>query len=239
MVHNDILNETPLTVLDEQRGFKNNYLSDIPEMMNSGDGELSFLAEDENTSAGSQGGTPDFTKNQSRASEVDMLSVRSTAVAKFLKSRLSVTPISGRQSEDLSLNKILEGKRRKVSARMVFETLAGVLRSLAQEEAEQEEEPEEPGDSQQSRRSVFDRIGAKGKNNQKDHSNKKETEAAKQKKLEEMIEQIKKKMDKDSGMEVGETLTPFSHSLEAIPRQRNLEHYNFDSFDGLEDPEDT
>ncbi|XP_074373050.1 uncharacterized protein LOC141713504 isoform X2 [Apium graveolens] len=114
VVHNDISNEIPLTVLDEKRGFENNYLSDIPEMMNSGDGKLSFLAEDENTPAGSQGGTPDFTKNQSGESEVDMLSVRS---------RLSVTPISGRQSEDLSLNKILEGKRRKVSARMVFETL--------------------------------------------------------------------------------------------------------------------
>ncbi|KAL8135855.1 hypothetical protein AgCh_010458 [Apium graveolens] len=145
VVHNDISNEIPLTVLDEKRGFENNYLSDIPEMMNSGDGKLSFLAEDENTPdklhflhrscpswqrmrtprlVGSQGGTPDFTKNQSGESEVDMLSVRSRAVAKFLKSRLSVTPISGRQSEDLSLNKILEGKRRKVSARMVFETLS-------------------------------------------------------------------------------------------------------------------
>ncbi|KAL8124549.1 hypothetical protein AgCh_012267 [Apium graveolens] len=109
VVHNDISNETPLTVLDEQRGFENNYLSDIPEMMNSGDGD--------------HRGNPDFTKNQSGASEVDMLSVRPRAVAKFLKSRLSVTSISGRQSEDLSLNKILEGKRRKVSAQMVFETL--------------------------------------------------------------------------------------------------------------------
>ncbi|KAL8108037.1 hypothetical protein AgCh_024460 [Apium graveolens] len=141
--------ETPLTVLDEQRGFENTCLSDIPEMMNSGDGELSFLPEDENTPAcrltnilikytkkvcqylhthfsfdkRNLGGTPDFTRNQSGASEVDMLFVRSRVVAKFLKSRLSVTPISGRQSEDLSLNKVLEGKRRKVYARMVFETL--------------------------------------------------------------------------------------------------------------------
>lgn len=30
--------ETPLTMLDEQRGFENTCLSDIPEMMNSGDG---------------------------------------------------------------------------------------------------------------------------------------------------------------------------------------------------------
>ncbi|KAL8127351.1 hypothetical protein AgCh_014318 [Apium graveolens] len=37
-----------------------------------------------------------------------------------------------------------------------------------QEEAELEEEPEESGDSQQSKRSVFDRIGAKGMKNTKD-----------------------------------------------------------------------
>ncbi|KAK1373784.1 Sister chromatid cohesion 1 protein 3 [Heracleum sosnowskyi] len=128
--------ETPLTMLDEQIGFENTCLSDIPEMMNSGDGELSFLAEDDNTPAGSQG-TPDFTRKQSGASEVDMLSVRSRAVAKFLKSRLSVTPISERQSEDLSLNKILEGKRRKVSARMVFETL--VLKNCGLVDLHQEE----------------------------------------------------------------------------------------------------
>ncbi|KAL8125255.1 hypothetical protein AgCh_012802 [Apium graveolens] len=166
-----------------------------------------------------------------------------------------------------------------------------------QEEAEVEEEPEESGVSQQSKRSVFDRIGAKGKKIKKDQS-KKEVEAAKQRKLEEVREQIRKeevaklelkiqkrmqleekkllaksrskrtwrdptpelisdyeeeerqkdlkdmiyelqrKMDRDSGVEIGETLTPFSHSLEVIPRQRNLKHYNFDSFDGLGDPEE-
>ncbi|KAL8120547.1 hypothetical protein AgCh_017651 [Apium graveolens] len=160
-----------------------------------------------------------------------------------------------------------------------------------------EEEPEESGDSQQSKRSVFDCIGAKGKKSKKDQG-KKETEAAKQRKLEEVREQIRKeeeaklelkiqkrmqleedkllaksrskrtrrdptpelisddeeeekqkdlkdmiyelqrKMDRDSGVEIGETLTPFSHSLEAIPRQRDLKHYNFDSFDGLGDPEE-
>ena len=47
-----------------------------------------------------------------------------------------------------------------------------------QEEAELEEEPEESGDSQQSKRSVFDRIGAKGKKSKKDQG-KKEAEAAK------------------------------------------------------------
>ncbi|KAL8108345.1 hypothetical protein AgCh_024709 [Apium graveolens] len=61
-----------------------------------------------------------------------------------------------------------------------------------QEEAELAEEPEESGDSQQSKRFVFDRIEAKGKKSKKDQGNKKEAEAAKQKRLEEMREQIKK-----------------------------------------------
>ncbi|XP_074359720.1 uncharacterized protein LOC141699792 [Apium graveolens] len=59
-----------------------------------------------------------------------------------------------------------------------------------------------------------------------------------QKDLKDMIYELQRKMDRDSGVEVGETLTPFSHCLEAIPRQRNLKHYNFDSFDGLGDPEE-
>ncbi|KAL8135945.1 hypothetical protein AgCh_010532 [Apium graveolens] len=166
----------------------------------------------------------------------------------------------------------------------------------AQIEYEQDDEQEESGDSQQSRRSVFDRIGAKEKKNKKKPS-RKETEATRKKKLEEMREQIRReeeaklelkiqkmmqlekemllaktkgkrtrrdptpeiisddeeegqkdlkdmiyelqrKMEKDSGMEVGETLTPFIHSLETIPRQKNLKHHNFDSFDGLGDPEE-
>ncbi|KAL8104418.1 hypothetical protein AgCh_028578 [Apium graveolens] len=45
-------------------------------------------------------------------------------------------------------------------------------------------------------------------------------------------------MDRVSRIEIREILTPFSHSLEAIPRQRDLKHYNFDSFDGLGDPEE-
>ncbi|XP_074347592.1 uncharacterized protein LOC141686456 [Apium graveolens] len=59
-----------------------------------------------------------------------------------------------------------------------------------------------------------------------------------QRDLKDMIYELQRKMDRDSGVELGETLTPFSHSLEVIPRQRNLKHYNFDSFDGLGDPEE-
>ncbi|KAL8149780.1 hypothetical protein AgCh_006695 [Apium graveolens] len=40
----------------------------------------------------------------------------------------------------------------------------------------------------------------------------------KQKDLKDMIYELQRKMDKDSGMEIGKTVTPFSHSLEAIPR---------------------
>ncbi|KAL8108591.1 hypothetical protein AgCh_024896 [Apium graveolens] len=61
----------------------------------------------------------------------------------------------------------------------------------AQMEFEQDDEQEESGDSQQSRRSVFDRIGAKAKKNQKEPS-KKETEATRKKKLEEIREKIRK-----------------------------------------------
>ncbi|KAL8103715.1 hypothetical protein AgCh_028062 [Apium graveolens] len=61
-----------------------------------------------------------------------------------------------------------------------------------QEETELEEEPEESGDFQEAKRSVFDRIGAKGKKIKKDQGNNKEAEAAKRKRLEEMQEQIRK-----------------------------------------------
>ena len=44
-------------------------------------------------------------------------------VAQYLKGKSSVTPISEDLSGDLILNKLLEGKTRKVCARMFFETL--------------------------------------------------------------------------------------------------------------------
>ncbi|KAL2246649.1 UNVERIFIED_CONTAM: Sister chromatid cohesion 1 protein 3, partial [Sesamum indicum] len=48
------------------------------------------------------------------------------AVAQYLKKQSSITPTSGNSqesSEDLSLNKILEGKPKKICARMFYETL--------------------------------------------------------------------------------------------------------------------
>ncbi|KAK1383956.1 hypothetical protein POM88_021691 [Heracleum sosnowskyi] len=53
-----------------------------------------------------------------------------------------------------------------------------------------------------------------------------------------MIHELQRKVDQDSGIDIGDTFTPFSYSLEATPRQRNIKHYNFDSFNGLDDPEE-
>lgn len=47
----------------------------------------------------------------------------SRAVARYLKNHSPISPIAEDPGEDLSLNKILEGKTRKLSARMFFETL--------------------------------------------------------------------------------------------------------------------
>ncbi|XP_074346487.1 uncharacterized protein LOC141685271 [Apium graveolens] len=39
-------------------------------------------------------------------------------------------------------------------------------------------------------------------------------------------------------MEVGAAATPFTKKLESTPRESGLKHFNFDSFDGLADPEE-
>ncbi|XP_074327513.1 uncharacterized protein LOC141665429 [Apium graveolens] len=133
------------------------------------------------------------------------------------------------------------------------------VQTRLQEEAELEEEPEESGDSQQSKRKeeeakfelkILKRMQleeeklldkSRSKRTRRDPTPKlisNDEEEEKQKDLKDMIYELQRKMDIDSGVEIGETLTPFSHSLEAIPRQRDLKHYNFDSFDGLGDPEE-
>lgn len=48
-------------------------------------------------------------------------------VAQFLKDYSPCTPISEVPAEDFSLNKILEGKTRKIAARMFFEVLVSFL----------------------------------------------------------------------------------------------------------------
>ncbi|CAI9764663.1 unnamed protein product [Fraxinus pennsylvanica] len=113
--------ETPKTFNGEHSA-----LSDIPELVTSA-GELGFLEQDDHSPAGSQG-TPEagfFSKNQGTP-EVHTLSSRTRALAQYLKSQAAVTPVSGNSEEssgDLSLLKILEGKPRKICARMFSETL--------------------------------------------------------------------------------------------------------------------
>ena len=49
------------------------------------------------------------------------------AVAQYLQNHSPINPISEDPSMELSLNKILEGKTRKIAARMFFETLVSFL----------------------------------------------------------------------------------------------------------------
>ncbi|CAK9154912.1 unnamed protein product [Ilex paraguariensis] len=117
--------ETPVLFSEEQLSFKNTGLSDIPELVKSA-GDLNFLEEEDNSPAGSQG-TPEFGYSsgiQKGTPEIDALSARTRAVAQYLKRQSSAAPVSEDLSGDLSLNNILEGKRKKVCARMFFETLA-------------------------------------------------------------------------------------------------------------------
>ncbi|KAI3448928.1 hypothetical protein Pfo_005593 [Paulownia fortunei] len=130
---------TPDTFYGKGLQAEHTALSDIPELVASA-GELGFLEQDDNSPAGSQG-TPEFgifSKNQGTP-ELQALSSRTRAVAQYLKRQSSVTPILGNSEEssgDLSLNKILEGKPRKICARMFFETL--VLKNYGLVDAHQE-----------------------------------------------------------------------------------------------------
>ncbi|XP_065871341.1 sister chromatid cohesion 1 protein 3 isoform X2 [Euphorbia lathyris] len=104
--------ETPRTDLEGQFDAGQSGLSYIPESGNIPETEdLSFLEAD-NSLFGSQG-----------TEGIDSLSVRTRAVVQYLLRQSPVGPISEDQPEDLSLNKILEGKTRKSCARMFFETL--------------------------------------------------------------------------------------------------------------------
>ncbi|XP_019056175.1 PREDICTED: sister chromatid cohesion 1 protein 3 isoform X2 [Nelumbo nucifera] len=118
--------ETPMTYLEEQLGTGGTGFSDIPELLNSPKAEdLDFL-EAYDTPTGHQ-------ENE----EVGMLSVRTRAVAQYLKRQSPATPTAKNYSGNLSLNKVLEGKTRKLCARMFFESL--VLKSNGLIDVEQEE----------------------------------------------------------------------------------------------------
>lgn len=111
--------ETPSTWFGGGLGVEDTVLSDIPEFDNSA-GDLSFLEQDDDTPIGLRG-TPSSSK-QGGTPEFDTLSARTRAVAQYLKGQSPVTPIS-EETGDVSLNAILEGKKRRVCARMFYETL--------------------------------------------------------------------------------------------------------------------
>ncbi|KAL3615388.1 hypothetical protein CASFOL_041049 [Castilleja foliolosa] len=131
--------ETPDMSYDRGFYYENTALSDIHELVPSS-GDLGFLDQDDNSPAGHEG-TPEigmFSKNL-ETPELQALSSRTRAVAQYLKRQSSVTPIlenSDESQEVLSLNKILEGKPRKICTRMFFETL--VLRTHGLVDANQE-----------------------------------------------------------------------------------------------------
>ncbi|KAJ1434385.1 Winged helix DNA-binding domain superfamily [Sesbania bispinosa] len=118
--------ETPRTYLGDT--FQNFGLSDTHQLINSAETEeLSFLEVENNTPASSQG----------TSTSIGTLSVRTRAVAQYLKTHSPITPILEDPAGDLNLNKILEGKTRKLSARMFFEVL--VLKTHGLVDVQQEE----------------------------------------------------------------------------------------------------
>ncbi|XP_073063765.1 sister chromatid cohesion 1 protein 3-like [Primulina eburnea] len=132
---------TPETFFGGGLHHEHTALFDIPELLNSA-GELGFLEQDDNSPAGSQE-TPEFglpSINQGTP-ELRVMSARTRAVAQYLKRQSSTTPLSGKSGEsssgDLSMNKILEGKPRKICARMFSETL--VLKNYGLVDLHQEE----------------------------------------------------------------------------------------------------
>ncbi|KAL3832907.1 hypothetical protein ACJIZ3_007643 [Penstemon smallii] len=129
--HFDSEMETPNTFDRDGVNFEHTALSDIPELVTSA-GDLGFLDQDDNSPAGSQR-TPEFgfgSMNKGTPG-LEALSSRTRAVAQYLKKQSPASPIAenlGDSTGDLHLNKILEGKPRKICARMFYETL--VLKNL-------------------------------------------------------------------------------------------------------------
>ncbi|CAK8564712.1 unnamed protein product [Lathyrus sativus] len=79
-------------------------------------GEYPFLEEESNT--------PVTASSQSTSTtSIGTLTGRSRGLAQYLKDYSPCTPIPEQPAEDFSLNKMLEGKTRKIAARMFFEVL--------------------------------------------------------------------------------------------------------------------
>ncbi|XP_058073498.1 sister chromatid cohesion 1 protein 3-like [Magnolia sinica] len=148
--------QTPMVPSEERLPLRDTSLSRIPDLLNSAESPVPRLREQ--LSVG-EAGVPwgSNTLNSAEAeelnfleadnsnaqsggraeSDVDSLSVRTRAVARYLKNQSPATQISKGQSGHLSLNRILEGKTRKQCARMFFETL--VLKSYRFIDVQQEE----------------------------------------------------------------------------------------------------
>ncbi|XP_030503191.2 sister chromatid cohesion 1 protein 3 [Cannabis sativa] len=116
--------ESDLETLDEYTRDRTN-LSTIPEPNTAEAEDLWFLEADNNTPEGSQG-----------TQGIDSLSIRTRAMAQFLKRQSPTSTISEGLFGDLSLNKLLEGKTRRLCARMFSETL--VLKSSGLVDVQQE-----------------------------------------------------------------------------------------------------
>lgn len=66
-----------------------------------------------------------------------------------------------------------------------------------------------------------------------------DSEPEKESKQEQLVWAIKDLNGKvEWDVEVGAETIPFTRSLESIPREEGIKHFNFDSFDGLGDPEE-
>ncbi|KAJ6354084.1 hypothetical protein OIU76_003004 [Salix suchowensis] len=110
-----------------QLGEQNTGLSDIPELMKTAEDDvLASILEADNTPVGSLG-----------TRDIDSLPVRTRGVAKYLKEHSPIIPLSEESSGDISLAGILQGKTRKLCARMFFETM--VLKSYGLIDVQQEE----------------------------------------------------------------------------------------------------
>ncbi|RAL53919.1 hypothetical protein DM860_004390 [Cuscuta australis] len=140
-LHSD--KDTPVTLMDQDVHFQTKSLSNIPEYDDFA-GDLRFLEDEDNSPAASQG-TPEVVGLSGKQSGFESLSARSRALAQYVKGWSSATPLSKGQSSstpvsnqgDLRLNVVLEGKSKKLSARMFYETL--VLKNYGLIDVNQEE----------------------------------------------------------------------------------------------------
>ncbi|KAF8085839.1 hypothetical protein N665_0645s0017 [Sinapis alba] len=103
------------------------YREDLPGPTNSGVSAIPEMADEELYFLEVGGDTP---VKSPASQDSDALTGRTRGLAQYLKERSSSTPSSSSSSGDLRLGKILEGKTRKLAARMFFETLVLKSRGL-------------------------------------------------------------------------------------------------------------